>query len=171
MGSVPHHPFFLKVIDSLPRYDRSWVLPYITVMGSTGPLFLSIIWRHYNSGTALAEKDRVRVLFPDEYSKHSWSFFTHHMGSSWHQKDVQIIMWMGQHWMFLTLIGFITGLSVIICLWWVYGRLLLSNGPKGQSLRRKLPFRFWRRAVRQTQPDTKCNYELLDRTLEDRHEV
>jgi len=93
MGAVPHHPFFLKAIDSLPRYDRSWVLPYITVMGSTGPLFLSIIWRHYNSGAKLAEKDRVRVLFPDEYSKHSWSFFTHHMGSSWHQKDVQIIMW------------------------------------------------------------------------------
>jgi hypothetical protein len=195
MGSVPHHPFFLKVIDSLPRYDRSWVLPYITVMGSTGPLFLSIIWRHYNSGSTLAEKDRIRVLFPDEYSKHSWSFFTHHMGSSWHQKDVQIIMWvgsrpilnalsnmsrcimtdkfvqMGQHWLFLTLIGFITGLSVIICLWWVYGRLLLSNGPKGQSLRRKIPFKFWRRSARHSQADPKREYELLDHALEDRHEV
>jgi hypothetical protein len=93
MGSVPHHPFFLKVIDSLPRYDRSWVLPYITVMGSTGPLFLSIIWRHYNSGAKLAEADRVRVLFPDEYSKHQWSFFTHHVGSSWHKNDVKVIMW------------------------------------------------------------------------------
>src|ERR1700761_9296926 len=93
MGSVPKHPFFLKVIDSLPRYDRSWFLPYITVMGSTGPLFLSIIWRHYNSQGPLAEKDRVRVLFPDEYSKHSWSFFRYHVGNSWHQKDVQLILW------------------------------------------------------------------------------
>jgi membrane-associated phospholipid phosphatase len=76
---------------------------------------------------------------------------------------------MGQHWMFLTLIGFIVGLSVIICLWWVYGRLLLSNGPKGQSLRRRLPF--WRRSSRPTQADTKRDYELLDHTLENRHDV
>jgi hypothetical protein len=78
---------------------------------------------------------------------------------------------MGQHWMFLTLIGFITGLSVIICLWWVYGRLLLSNGPKGQSLRRRIPIRFWRRSARHTQAEAKRDYELLNRTLEDRHEV
>lgn len=93
MGSIPHHPFFLKVMDALPRYDRSWVLPYITVMGSTGPLFLSVIWRHYNSAGPVAEEDRVRVLFPDEYIKHSWSFFRYHLGNSWHQKDVQVIFW------------------------------------------------------------------------------
>jgi hypothetical protein len=76
---------------------------------------------------------------------------------------------MGQHWMFLTLIGVIVGLAVITCLWWVYGRLLLSNGPKGQSLRRRLPF--LRRSGRGPQADPKRAYELLDRTLEDRHEV
>lgn len=93
MGSIPHHPFFLKVIDALPRYDRSWILPYITVMGSTGPLFLSVIWRHYNSAGPVAEEDRIRVLFPDEYIKHSWSFFRYHLGNSWHQGDVQVILW------------------------------------------------------------------------------
>jgi mannosyltransferase OCH1-like enzyme len=93
MGSVPHHPFFLKVIDALPRYDRSWGLPYITVMGSTGPLFLSVIWRHYNSGAPVPEQDRVRILFPDEYSKHSWSFFKYHVGNSWHKGDVRLILW------------------------------------------------------------------------------
>src|SRR5256885_10143363 len=30
MGAVPRHPFFIKVIDSLPDYSRNWVLPYIT---------------------------------------------------------------------------------------------------------------------------------------------
>ncbi|OAA63492.1 Glycosyltransferase, DXD sugar-binding motif protein [Niveomyces insectorum RCEF 264] len=49
MGSVPQHPFFLRAIDALTEYNRNWLLPYITVMASTGPLFLSLVWRHYNT--------------------------------------------------------------------------------------------------------------------------
>ena len=92
MGSVPGHPFFLRVIDALPSYDRNWLLPYITVMASTGPLFLSVMWRHFSSSRP-ATDNRVRILFPDEYQNHSWSFFTHHLGNSWHRKDVQFILW------------------------------------------------------------------------------
>lgn len=97
MGAVPRHPFFLRVIDSLPKYNRKWVLPYISVMASTGPLFLSIIWRHWSSdGLNVGDgRDgaRVRVLFPDEYNNHHWSFFTHHKGNSWHGNDVKLIFW------------------------------------------------------------------------------
>lgn len=92
MGAVPRHPFFLKVIDALPRYNRNWLLPYITVMGSTGPLFLSVIWRHYNN-EGPAEDGRIRILFGDEYNNHPWSFFTHHVGNSWHGGDVKLIFW------------------------------------------------------------------------------
>lgn len=168
MGSVPHHPFFLKVIDSLPRYDRSWFLPYITVMSSTGPLFLSVIWRHYNSAGKLEDKNRLRVLFPDEYSKHSWSFFTHHQGSSWHQNDVRLIMWMSHHWMLVTVFGFAIGFLVFGTLWFLYGRLL-SNSPKGQSLRRRFPF--WRKVAKVAHIGVKKNdYELVVRDIEDRIE-
>lgn len=97
MGSRPQHPFFLRVIDELPKYDRGWLLPYITVMGSTGPLFLSVIWRHYNGGITgrveMEDEDRVRVLFPDEYKGHSWSFFRVVVGNSWHRGDVKVILW------------------------------------------------------------------------------
>jgi hypothetical protein len=158
MGSVPKHPFFLKVIDSLPRYDRNWFLPYITVMGSTGPLFLSIIWRHY-SNQVTDEEERVRILFPDEYSKHSWSFFRYHIGNSWHQKDVQLILWvcipcecfltltnssqMSRHWILLTACGFFAAAIVFSTLWWLYGRILLSPTAKAQSYRRRA--RIWRK--------------------------
>ncbi|KZF21317.1 glycosyltransferase family 32 protein [Xylona heveae TC161] len=92
MGAVPQHPFFLTVIDSLQKYNRKWPLPYVTVMYSTGPLFLSVIWEEYiRWGTS--DEGRVRVLMPDEYNKHSWSFFSHHRGSSWHGKDAQLIFW------------------------------------------------------------------------------
>jgi inositol phosphorylceramide mannosyltransferase catalytic subunit len=92
MGSVPQHPFFLRVIELLQQYDRKWVLPYITVMYSTGPLFLSVIWKEYMQDKP-SESGRVRILMQDEYNKFSWSFFTHHTGNSWHGKDAHLIFW------------------------------------------------------------------------------
>jgi mannosyltransferase OCH1-like enzyme len=97
MGAVPHHPFFKLVMDELQRYDRSWILPYITVMASTGPLFLSVIWRHYsddgfNVGDG-PDGGRIRILFPDMYQGSKSSFFTHHLGNSWHGYDVELIFW------------------------------------------------------------------------------
>jgi hypothetical protein len=124
MGAVKQHPFFLRVIDLLQSYDRSWLLPYITVMYSTGPLFLSVIWKEYMADNP-AEAARVRILMLDEYNRHSWSFFTHHVGNSWHGKDARLIFWMGQHWMLLTVCGFVLAGAVGLCLWWAYGRLLL----------------------------------------------
>jgi hypothetical protein len=92
MGSVPQHPFFLRVIELLQQYDRDWPLPYITVMYSTGPLFLSVIWKEYIQDPP-SETNRIRVLMQDEYKKHPWSFFTHHTGNSWHGNDAQLIFW------------------------------------------------------------------------------
>lgn len=91
MGSIPQHSFFLKVMESLQAYDRYWFLPYITVMYSTGPLFLSVIWKEYMPRSF--GMDRVRVLMPDEYNGFPWSFFTHNVGNSWHGADAQLIFW------------------------------------------------------------------------------
>lgn len=92
MGAVPRHPFFLRAIESLQAYNKHWVLPYITIMYSTGPLFLSVIWKEYMN-LEPSEQGRVRVLMPDEYNKHAWSFFKHYRGSSWHGKDAKLIFW------------------------------------------------------------------------------
>ncbi|KAK7531282.1 nucleotide-diphospho-sugar transferase [Phyllosticta citribraziliensis] len=153
MGSVPRHPFFLKVIDMLPKYNRNWLLPYITVMGSTGPLFLSIIWRHYTS-EGPTDDARVRVLFGDEYNNHPWSFFTHHLGNSWHGSDVRLIFWMGRHWFLLTALGFIIGFSVIGAFWWFY-RCMSQQNRRGGVLR-FVPFM---RKMRSRDAE----YELLER--------
>ena len=152
MGAVPHHPFFTLVIESLIPYDKNWGLPYITVMSSTGPLFLSVIWQHYKRGrgrglselssaitTAAGtpgganaqgrwdgtETGRVRVLMGDEYNQKPWSFFRWHGGSSWHGSDARFIFWMGRHWMLLTASGFLLAGIVGLGLWWAYGRVLL----------------------------------------------
>ena len=92
MASGPQHPFFLGVIEQLERYNRNWGLPYITVMYSTGPLFLSVLWTEYLSRETPVEH-RVRVMKPDMFDKCDWSFFTQHKGSSWHSGDAKLIFW------------------------------------------------------------------------------
>ncbi|KAJ5986050.1 hypothetical protein N7451_010415 [Penicillium sp. IBT 35674x] len=124
MGSVPQHPFFLRVIKLLQQYDHHWLLPYITVMYSTGPLFLSVIWKEYMQDDP-SEVSRVRILMQDEYKNYSWSFFTHHTGNSWHGKDALFIFWIGQHWMFITFCGFLFAVAVSFCLFWTYSRIML----------------------------------------------
>ncbi|KAJ6000354.1 Mannosyl phosphorylinositol ceramide synthase SUR1 [Penicillium waksmanii] len=126
MGSAPQHPFFLRVIELLQQYDRDWPLPYITVMYSTGPLFLSVIWEEYIQDPP-SETNRIRVLMQDEYKNHLWSFFTHHTGNSWHGKDAQFIFWMGQHWMLLTFCGVLLAFAVGSCLFWAYYRIVLRR--------------------------------------------
>lgn len=163
MGAVPQHPFFLRVIESLQGADRSWVLPYITIMASTGPLFLSVIWKNWLSEHAgLREMQeewpgRVRVLMPDEYDEHAWSFFRTYKGDSWHGKDARFIFWLGKNWLLVTAAGFCLAGVVGLSVWWVYGRLVLM-GKRRAALRNRSPTRvfwaevgqrvpWWRRAV------------------------
>lgn len=103
MGAVPRHPFFLRVIESLQAYNKQWGLPYITIMYSTGPLFLSVIWKEYMN-LEPSESGRVRILMPDEYNKHAWSFFKHYRGSSWHGKDAKLIFWVRVHLLRVSLV-------------------------------------------------------------------
>ncbi|KAK3069656.1 CSG1/SUR1-like protein [Teratosphaeriaceae sp. CCFEE 6253] len=162
MGAVPRHPFFLMVIKNIKDYDRRWVLPYITVMGSTGPLFLSVMWRHWSSDGLNRDKGRVRLIFPEEYNGQPWSFFTHHVGNSWHGADVRLIFWLSRHWLLITILGFIVGFGVIFSGWWAYRRLAAGPAERPRhgktSLMSKL--QFWRRG------NAHQDYELVNR-----HEV
>ncbi|KEF61679.1 uncharacterized protein A1O9_03247 [Exophiala aquamarina CBS 119918] len=138
MAAIPQHPFFLRVTKSLQGANRSWVLPYITIMASTGPLFLSVIWKKWISEHSNLEQEdwigRVRVLMPDEYNKHSWSFFETYKGDSWHGDDAKLIFWMGKNWLLLVVVGTIIGLTLIFLVWTVYSRVLnLSSRKHGSA--------------------------------------
>jgi mannosyltransferase OCH1-like enzyme len=151
MGAIPQHPFFLHVTEILPDYNRKWVLPYITIMASTGPLFLSVIWKKWMSEhSGMSETDpnwlgRVRVLMPDEYASRPWSFFKKYAGSSWHGDDAKFIFWMGRNWIGITVFGFAVAGLVGLVGWWGYGRLILwgkrraaRTGARGGSPGRNL---------------------------------
>jgi mannosyltransferase OCH1-like enzyme len=120
LGSTPQHPFFTLVIERLSEYNRHWGLPYITVMYSTGPLFLSVVWIEFlrrgvpGLGTAVA---RVRLLPKDGTNGDSYGFFKNVQGGSWHGRDMEVIFWMGRHWFLVTLLGFVIGFAVVGVLW------------------------------------------------------
>lgn len=153
MGAVKQHPFFIRVIESLQSYNRNWAMPYITVMYSTGPLFLSVVWKEYIAATRPLP-EHVRILMPDEYKGHAWSFFNISKGSSWHGKDAQTIFWMGKHWLFLTVVGFAIAGVVGSFLWWAWSMWVMKTG-KTSSGRKRMSL--WRRI------SGKERYELVDR--------
>jgi mannosyltransferase OCH1-like enzyme len=153
MGSVPGHPFFLKVIDSLKKYKRNWPGKYITVMYTTGPLFLSVIWKEYiNFGRTGSEQ--VRLLMPNEYSKKAWAFFKISKGSSWHGQDAKTIFWMGQHWGLITAFGFALAGIIGFSLWYACFHVTpMGAGKKASKGFLIWPFRNSRK---------KGDYELVD---------
>src|ERR1700738_4221666 len=68
MGSAQNHPFYLQVIQRLEQFARNWRLPYLTVMLSTGPLFLSIMWKEYvMSGPP--DHERIAIMPEEWYAK------------------------------------------------------------------------------------------------------
>ncbi|CCH46649.1 Mannosyl phosphorylinositol ceramide synthase [Wickerhamomyces ciferrii] len=107
MGSVPKHPFFLKAIDNLQRFDWNYLIPYVTIMYSTGPLFLSVIWKQYRRWNIIPESGKVRILFPEDYKKHTDSFFSYTEGSSWHLDDAKFIKSLAHHIGLCVFIGFL----------------------------------------------------------------
>jgi mannosyltransferase OCH1-like enzyme len=128
-------------------------MPYITVMYSTGPLFLSVIWKEYIRISRPAA-DHVRILMPGEYKGFDWSFFNIVKGSSWHGKDAQTIFWMGKHWMLLTVMGFAIAGVVGGCLWWAWTMWIMKAGKKTSKGRGGW---LWRMV------SAKERYELVDR--------
>lgn len=110
MASTPKHPFMLKVINSLQRYDRNWILSYITVMYCTGPLFVSIILQKYNwwrnAGSLEANNTRIYVMRDTATSKHQplSDFIFHVTGSSWHNGDASFFVMVNEH-KFLAAVG------------------------------------------------------------------
>lgn len=112
LGSVPNHPFFTKAISMLQKYQRNWIVPYITVMFSTGPLYLSVVWKQYirwgNPPSGI-----VRILMPDDYKSNENSFFKIAPGSSWHEDDAVVLLLMSNHLVITVFLFTLLGFTIV----------------------------------------------------------
>jgi mannosyltransferase OCH1-like enzyme len=115
LGSSPRHPFFLYVINSLSKSNRNWVSPYITVMASTGPLFLSLRWKEWLDMSKGGATNSVVALRMDEREYGYRGFFIDIEGRSWQGPDERYIAWLERHWA----LDIILGNLGVICVTWV----------------------------------------------------
>jgi mannosyltransferase OCH1-like enzyme len=114
IGSMKNHPFLKYVIDNLKKYNRNWIISYLTVMYSTGPLMLSVLWKKYLSSDHPQGAD-VRVLYPPEFDKHTAYFFKDYTGSTWHQGDAQFVLFLGDHIFMTVIVSTLLVLALLYC--------------------------------------------------------
>jgi len=84
MVSRPGHPFLHHLVRSLPESDHSYGIPYLTVMFSTGPLFVTIALSTFEG-----DIDTIAILGGELYGG-STALFIHRVGGSWHTLDSKI---------------------------------------------------------------------------------
>lgn len=121
MGSVPHHPYFELIIQNLEKNAKSYWLPYLTIMLSTGPLSISFLWEKYKRQlpNPPAFYDHIRVLLERDYKFSNDSYFTFYEGSSWHNNDAGIILWANRHLAYVIVAGF--------CLYFILSYIFFSK--------------------------------------------
>ncbi|UJR26144.1 hypothetical protein I4U23_007488 [Adineta vaga] len=115
------HPFFEVLVNQLTLFDRNFILPYATVMFSTGCMYLSAQYSLYN------DRHRLRLL---DYKQHRLSgristpLFHHQGSSSWHANDAASIkriynilyrLIYHRNFIFLNLFLIIIVLSILSC--------------------------------------------------------
>ena len=66
-------------------------------MSSTGPLFLSLVWKQWLDSGRNFGVGRVRVLIPEGQG---YGFFINVEGRSWQGADERVVAWFERHWLF-----------------------------------------------------------------------
>jgi mannosyltransferase OCH1-like enzyme len=98
MASSRRHPFMGYVIKQLESHNHWYGLPFLTVMLSTGPVFLTRVYNSYPC------KNQIKILEKKKYAGTTEeSYFFHTEGNSWHRWDTVLIMFVYKYWWKLTL--------------------------------------------------------------------
>lgn len=114
MSSTSDHPFWRYVVRNLADADRWYVVPYATVMFSTGPMYLTrSLERYRESGLP----GRIGVI-PKE--KLADEVLGHLVGNSWHRWDAKVaIVFYRWRFVIFALLG-AAGLVLLVALVWCY---------------------------------------------------
>ena len=122
MMTHPCSPFFRQLVTALPESNHGYVLPYATVIFSTGPMFLTLRLNHY------ASRNEIYTFSNHEY-RHV--YFEHKIGSSWHSWDGRIIHLL-DHWSDIALVVLVVFFTVGIVVYLVVRRRRRKY-PKSQA--------------------------------------
>lgn len=116
MISTRGHPLFRRLISHLSWFNHRYVVDYLTVMLSAGPLYLSLHEFYFRS----PKNVHVRVIDEIVYS----SIYTWHTpGSSWHGRDAKILLYIYYKILMTPQCMFVTVISSVMIFLYVYFRL------------------------------------------------
>ena len=88
MASTPRSETMRALIEELPRSNRFYGLPYLTVLLSTGSSFLSIVYDRMSED----EQSTVAILGASLYGHDKEHRLVRHLpGGSWHGADVALL--------------------------------------------------------------------------------
>ena len=107
MIASKHNPFFQKAIEALPTKNRWFGIHYLTVLFSTGSLFLSLLYFKEKP----LERRQIAIIPPKLYSKRGTRYFLHFPGSTWHGKVDQ---WIVRYWFAFAIVLFFI---MLLSLW------------------------------------------------------
>ena len=107
MFASKKNPFFKELMDALPRKNRWYGSPYLTVMFSTGPMFLSLVYLSLSD----VKRKEVLVLPPEMYSVKGTRYFKHLRGSTWHGSDARLGKWLMKNWAYIVIVVIFARLS------------------------------------------------------------
>jgi mannosyltransferase OCH1-like enzyme len=97
-------PFLATLIKELPRWDRQYLFPYVNVMFSTGPAFVSIQASRYS----VSRQDNSFQILPEKYYNGGKDSFLSHKKkeiSSWHDADAKLILWITKDYNWVILLA------------------------------------------------------------------
>ena len=87
MISTKGHPFFKILVSRLSAFNYNYLIDYLTVMFSAGPLYLSINEFYFDTSS---QQSAIRIIDDNVYSGvYTW----HTPGNSWHGRDAYIILY------------------------------------------------------------------------------
>ncbi|KAJ4153589.1 hypothetical protein LMH87_010072 [Akanthomyces muscarius] len=116
MIASKNHPAFTMAVSQLPYYyawTRPWAEygPYINIMLSSGPLFLSLVVKDYLLQLPIPSPT-VQVISPPNLD----GYIEDLESSTWHRADAQTLMWLGTRpwtWFTMGAIGTFFGLCIV----------------------------------------------------------
>ncbi|TKA23605.1 hypothetical protein B0A50_07439 [Salinomyces thailandicus] len=128
--SRQHHPFLQKLLAEVPRRDMKWPMPYVENMLSTGCMYFTNRWMAYVRWLAASpgpvpEEEKVYILADQDGNtdthmlrgKVTTPLFAHGGASSWHGWDAAVIVLVGKHYGYFSIMTG-SGVLLLVALVW-----------------------------------------------------
>jgi mannosyltransferase OCH1-like enzyme len=105
--STPAHPFYKQLISRLHLFNHYYLLPFWTVLISTGPIYVGIQERLFSSSS---QKDTIRIL---NYDVVQSMFLWKVVGQAWTGTDASVIFFINANMSRILWYGIIVGIALV----------------------------------------------------------